>query len=213
MKNETIIPRAETTKESIIQAAHRLFVESGYHGTSMRQIAQASGIALGGIYNHFPGKEGIFIAVLLAHHPMHDVLPTMLAAHGETLEAFVRDAATRMVAKMDDRLDFLNLMFIELVEFNGQHLPSLFKVFIPQVMEFAERFNQGSEQLKPIPIPILIRAFIGLFFSFVMTELLLGKQMPANMQTNALNYFIDIFLYGILKEGDYAEHTPELYHP
>jgi AcrR family transcriptional regulator len=44
------------TKSEITHVAYRLFLEQGYHGTSMRQIAQKSGIALGGIYNHFESK-------------------------------------------------------------------------------------------------------------------------------------------------------------
>jgi AcrR family transcriptional regulator len=46
------LTQGEQTKSEITQVAYRLFLEQGYHGTSMRQIAQNSGIALGGIYNH-----------------------------------------------------------------------------------------------------------------------------------------------------------------
>jgi hypothetical protein len=52
------------------------------------------------------------------------VIPALQAAQGETVEEFVQDAANRLVSKLDDRLDFLKLMFIELVEFNGQLLPT-----------------------------------------------------------------------------------------
>jgi AcrR family transcriptional regulator len=37
--SEETTSRGERTQGQIIQAAHRLFVEHGYHGTSMRQIA------------------------------------------------------------------------------------------------------------------------------------------------------------------------------
>ena len=49
--------RGERTRAEIIQAAHDLFIQQGYHGTSMRQIAGQAGIALGGLYNHFESKE------------------------------------------------------------------------------------------------------------------------------------------------------------
>ena len=94
----TTVTRGERTQAEIIQAAHRLFLNHGYHGTSMRQIAVEAGIALGGIYNHFASKEDIFIAVLVEGHPFHDVMPALLSAEGETIEKFIRDAATRMVA-------------------------------------------------------------------------------------------------------------------
>ncbi|HEX9616786.1 MAG TPA: TetR/AcrR family transcriptional regulator [Anaerolineales bacterium] len=194
------VTRGERTRAEITLAAHQLFLERGYHGTSMRQIAQAAGVALGGIYNHFPSKEEIFLAVLIDHHPYVDVIPAILSAQGETVEELVRDAAEKMVAEMGGRRDILNLMFIELVEFNGAHLTQLFQLIFPQMMAFAQRFLQGHDNLRPIPLPILLRAFIGLFFSYIMMELILGKYMPVEMKTNSLDYFVDIFLNGILEQ-------------
>jgi AcrR family transcriptional regulator len=192
--------RGERTQAQIIQAAHRLFVEHGYHGTSMRQVAAQAGIALGGIYNHFASKEDIFLAVLVEWHPFHDVMPVLVAAQGETVEAFVRDAANQMVAKTQERLDFLNLMFIELVEFKGQHLPQLVNTYFPNVLIFAQRFLEGKAELRPIPPAMLVRAFIGLFFSYIMTEIMIANQLPPEMQDDALDYFVEIYLYGILAD-------------
>jgi len=45
--------KGETTRLTIEDAAVELFMEHGYHATSMRQIAERAGLALGGIYNHF----------------------------------------------------------------------------------------------------------------------------------------------------------------
>lgn len=197
--DQTDVTRGERTRTEIIAAAHRLFLERGYHGTSMRQIARAAGVSASGIYNHFTGKEDVFLAVLLDHHPYVNVLPAILAAKGETVEERIRDAAGRMVAEIGGRTDFLNLMFIELVEFNGAHLSELFQRVFPQMMSFAQRFMQDHETLRPIPLPVLLRAFIGLFFSYVMTELILGEYMPDEMKTKSLDYFVDIFLYGIMQ--------------
>ena len=157
--------KGERTRNEIVQAAYRLFLERGYHGTSMRQIAQNAGIALGGIYNHFNSKEDIFTAVILVHHPYIDVIPALQAAYGETVEEFVQDAAKRLVSNLDKRLDFLKLMFIELVEFNSEHVPQIFETFYPEVIDFAERFSTNRTDLRSIPPVILVRAFIGMFFS------------------------------------------------
>lgn len=192
------ITRGDKTRAEIIQVAHNLFLGHGYHGTSMRKIAAQADIAVGGIYNHFASKEDIFFSVLVECHPFHDVMPAMVAAQGETVEAFVRDAAERMVASTQNRLDFLNLMFIELVEFKSAHLPELFQMFFPNVLALAQRFVEGKDELRPIPTPILVRAFIGLFFSYVMTEVILASQMPPDMQEDAFEHFVEIYLHGIL---------------
>jgi AcrR family transcriptional regulator len=196
--NEGFVSKGERTRSEITEAAYHLFIKSGYHGTSMRQIAQGAGIALGGIYNHFSSKEDIFVSVLMLHHPYYAVLPAMRAARGDTIEAFVRDAAARMVGELENRQDFLNLMFIELVEFESQHIPLLFQTIFPNLMEFAQHFIEGDQELRPIPLPIVMRAFISLFFAYVITEIIIGRQMSPEMQAGALDYFVDIYLHGIL---------------
>jgi AcrR family transcriptional regulator len=206
--SEDNIPRGERTQADIIEAAHQLFIENGYHGTSMRQMAESAGIAVGGIYNHFASKEEIYLAVFLAYNPYADIIPAMMSAQGEDLESLLRDAAHRMVGALNERLDFLNLMFIELVEFDGRHFPQLFQIFFPQVMEFARRTMQDREALRPIPPPLLMRAFLGLFFSYTLTEILIAKQMPPEMSVDALDHFVDIYLYGVLKDGQHKTERP-----
>ena len=196
--NEGIVSKGERTRCEITEAAYHLFIKNGYHGTSMRQIAQGAGIALGGIYNHFSSKEDIFVSVLMLHHPYYAVLPAMRAARGDTIEAFVRDAAARMVGELENRHDFLNLMFIELVEFDSQHVPQLFQTIYPNLMEFAQHFVEKSQEFRPVPLPIVMRAFISLFFAYVITEIIIGRQLSPEMQAGALDYFVDIFLHGIL---------------
>jgi hypothetical protein len=46
-----------------------------------------------------------------------------------------------------------------------------------------------------------LRAFIGLFFSYFITDRLIGTQMPPELQANAFDNFVDIFLHGILAEN------------
>lgn len=49
------------TKDKILDAALNLFAKNGYHGTSMRAIADSVGIQKSSIYNHFSGKRDIFL--------------------------------------------------------------------------------------------------------------------------------------------------------
>ena len=199
--SEIVPTRGERTRDEILSAALQLFIDRGYHGTSMRQIARQAGIALGGIYNHFSSKEEIFFEVLMAYHPMFDVLPALRDAQGESVEEIISHAANLMLGRYEQRLDFINLMFIEMVEFKGQHVSQLFDIAFPQVMSFANRALQDRPELRPIPMPILMRAFIGLFFSYMITEILIGRQLPLESQENSLNYLVDIYLHGVMRQA------------
>ena len=192
--------KGERTRARIIQAAHRLFIEHGYHGASMRQIAERSGLALGGIYNHFTGKEDIFEAVVAEHNPYGDMVLALETAQGRTVEELVHNGAAGMLGALQGRPDSLHLIFIEIVEFGGQHFPPLIESVSPQMMRFAHRLIQAGGILRPIPLPTLIRAFMGFFFAYYMTEWLFGGQIPSEPRHDTFDDFVDIYLFGVLQQ-------------
>jgi TetR/AcrR family transcriptional regulator, cholesterol catabolism regulator len=55
---------SKETYQKILTSAQTLFIQNGYTATSMREIAEASGIGKATIYHHFSDKESI-IKVLL----------------------------------------------------------------------------------------------------------------------------------------------------
>src|SRR5690606_27841845 len=57
----------DTTRDQILTEAAALFAERGYHGLSMRELAEAAGISKANLYHHFRNKEELFLAVLLAN--------------------------------------------------------------------------------------------------------------------------------------------------
>src|SRR5258707_15730581 len=50
-------------RKQIIAAASKLFASKGFEGTSIRDIAAASGVLSGSLYYHFPSKEDLLFTV------------------------------------------------------------------------------------------------------------------------------------------------------
>jgi AcrR family transcriptional regulator len=194
------LTKGERTRAEIVEAAHQLFVAQGYHGTSMRQIAQQAGIALGGIYNHFSGKEDIFGSVFIQNHPIMEMLPMIEAAQGNSIEELVHDAADKMLTAIHNNPDFLNLMFIEIVEFKSNHVREMFETTFQRGLQIVQRFAEVSGNLRPIPPHMLIRTFISMFFSYFLAENILGDVAPPEFNENAMDYQVDILLHGILEK-------------
>ncbi|HET8734007.1 MAG TPA: TetR/AcrR family transcriptional regulator [Anaeromyxobacteraceae bacterium] len=48
---------------ALLDAAARLFAERGYPGTSIRDIAEATGVTPGAVYNHHASKAALLLAV------------------------------------------------------------------------------------------------------------------------------------------------------
>lgn len=50
--------------ELILDEAEKLLTEKGYHDTSIDEIAARAGVARGTLYQHFPSKEALILALL-----------------------------------------------------------------------------------------------------------------------------------------------------
>ncbi len=194
--------RGEETRARVLEAALEQFLQHGFHGTNMRGIAATAGVAVGGIYNHFDNKEAIFAAVLDAYHPYHLVMPALEKTQGRDSEAFIRDAARLIhdgIRGSEDRL--IPLMFIELLEFQGRHLTDMAERVFPQVLVFVQRLAEHSGQLRPIPLPVVLRTLMGLMIGYLMTDLIL-RNVPFIQQMD-YDWFggtLDVYLHGLIAD-------------
>jgi len=55
---------ASASQEAVLLVALKCFVEQGFHGTSMRDIAGAAGTSIAAIYYHFPSKAALLRAIM-----------------------------------------------------------------------------------------------------------------------------------------------------
>ncbi len=200
MTNSPPFSKGELTQAAIRQAAYPLFITQGYHATSMRQIAAAAGIALGGIYNHFSSKEQIFAEVLDQYHPYHTILPLLLEAENGGVEEFAYEAFARVQQALQEHPELMNLAFIEMVEFRGKHLPAIFNKIAPQLAAALQRINHAHPQLRPIPVPVIMQMFIGLLLAYAINEHILSRPLLPEGSAASARAMVDIFLNGILEK-------------
>ncbi len=71
------MPRSER-RAQLLEAAQAVFVHAGYHAAAMDDIADRAGVSKPVLYQHFPGKLDLYLA--------------LLDRHCETLEGLVREA-------------------------------------------------------------------------------------------------------------------------
>lgn len=98
LTEEMLLPPGVTPPGSrgvVLGAALRLFAEHGYGGTSVRDIAKATGIQPATMYAHYPSKEHVLSELVkIAHDEHHRRLKAALQDAGndprKQLAAFVR---------------------------------------------------------------------------------------------------------------------------
>jgi AcrR family transcriptional regulator/DNA/RNA-binding domain of Phe-tRNA-synthetase-like protein len=83
--------RKARTESAILDAAERHFLDRGYEGTKVDDIAHDADVAVGSLYNHFGGKEALYRALLeraleLFEAYMEEDLDTELTALEQVLD-------------------------------------------------------------------------------------------------------------------------------
>jgi len=200
MPTKEKMKKGQATRIAIEDAAIELFMEQGYHATSMRQIADRAKLALGGIYNHFKSKEEIFEAIVVDKHPYKKILPLIEKAEGDTLEEFIGNAARIVINELTSQQYYVKLLLIEIAEFNGVHGSALIKEIAPNILPVFEKIVKTRKELRITSPVILLRSFIGMVLSYMITEIIisnsiLNKMMPKNI----MDAYVDIYMHGILK--------------
>lgn len=195
------LKKGETTRLAIEDAAIELFMEQGYHATSMRQIAERAGLALGGIYNHFASKDEIFEAIVVDKHPYKRILPLVMETPGETTEEFLRNAFKVTVTELGRNPIYIKLMMIEMVEFNGKHGAGMLKEIAPKVLPVFEQMLKIRKGLRITNPAMFLRSFFGLIISYFITEMITANSVISKlMPKDAADVYIDMYLHGALKE-------------
>ena len=192
--------KGDESQGKIVQAAFQLFSNQGYHGTSMRQIAEAAGLTPASIYNHFNGKEQIFREVLLRHHPYHQILPILETAEGEDAEALMREVAQRAYKILRKQKGLLHIIFIEMIEFEGRHFGQIFRSMSPRIFAFLARLKSSKGQFRKIPETSILLTLIGLIMSQWIIESVFLKNIKIPFAEKHFDHALDIYLYGILAE-------------
>ena len=59
----TRLPRSARRKQ-LLAAAQQIFVAQGYHAAAMDDIAERAGVSKPVLYQHFPGKLDLYLALL-----------------------------------------------------------------------------------------------------------------------------------------------------
>lgn len=81
-------------RQQILDAAKRLFIQHGYHGLSMREIAETLGVSKAALYYHFKDKEELLLAILDSY------LDEMEASLAQ-IQAMRGDARQRVMALVE----------------------------------------------------------------------------------------------------------------
>lgn len=190
MQSTTNAPRSLKEKQRqeretlILQAAEEVFLDKGYHETSIDEIAARVGIAKGTVYLHFPSKEDLLFAIFV-----RDTQHLQ-----ESLEAKIAEVTTPQ-AKLEAIFTTMYHSFFDqrmcipyLLNSNAE----LHRLFMEKQGFKREKWEWVSQLVQSlldegkasgvfdatIPTPIMLQAFFGPLSLHIRERLLEEQHMP-----------------------------------
>ncbi|MBN3553801.1 TetR/AcrR family transcriptional regulator [Fictibacillus nanhaiensis] len=154
VKDEKLIQRR---REEMVKAAVSLFKENGFHRTTTREIAKASGFSIGTLYEYIRSKEDILYLVC---DSIYDGVKLRLQQDINGEDSGIQGVERAIAAYfkvMDDMQDEVLVMYQEAKSLSHEALPYVLKKELEMTAIFEELLfkvvKQGELHLSENEIP------------------------------------------------------------
>ncbi len=158
-------PHPEASRETILEAAEKLFVDKGFAGTSMSKIAKEAGVTQSLIHYHFGTKQELWLAVksdLFARFAQTQL--DRFQMDREPSPDLLRESIVGYFAFLKEHPSFIRLTQWNALDSGTGELPCQVEQGGEVVRIGAEKLREAQEagQLRgDIPPQHIIAAFIG----------------------------------------------------
>lgn len=105
--------QAEWRRNQLLDTALRLFGEKGVENTSIKDIAEAAGVAQGLVYHYFRNKEDLLVEVLQRRSPMLPLRDLLASLQDQPAAEALPMLAQGVYAIMTERRDLLSIILRE----------------------------------------------------------------------------------------------------
>lgn len=106
------LPRAESRKTQLLDAAADCFRDRGFHGASIAQISRLAGMSAGHIYHYFENKEAIIAAIVARDLERLLSLSAEMRSAGNVLQAMLDCTESGVRENLDPKAAGLQLEII-----------------------------------------------------------------------------------------------------
>jgi TetR/AcrR family transcriptional regulator, cholesterol catabolism regulator len=143
VKDEKLIQKR---REEMVKAAVSLFKKNGFHRTTTREIAKASGFSIGTLYEYIRSKEDILYLVC---DSIYDGVKLRLQQDINSADSGIKGiekAITAYFKVMDDMQDEVLVMYQEAKSLSEEALPYVLKKELEMTAIFEKLLSQSVRQ-------------------------------------------------------------------
>jgi AcrR family transcriptional regulator len=177
-------------KEKIIEAALKLFVDNGFHGTATSKIAQEAGVANGTLFNYFKTKDELVIALYVSvKEDMADFLAKNTVNSENLKEVMKSQFLASLFWALDNQLKF---KFIQQFHTSPYTDKVEKEIIQSQVLPHLSLIQKGIDKglIKKLPVDFVYAIISSQTFGVY--QYLISKQFTKVQQHDTIEQTFDL---------------------
>ena len=190
------------SRDAIVEAAQRLFLQRGFGSVSMDELAEAAGVARRTLYNQFARKEEIFREMLLkVSGQLEDAFPTGIETQGDVEE--VLRVVAQVILDLHKNPEYLG--FLRMVVADSRQFPWIAEEFAAVMDPQTERLIRYFAHLNTVGIldcrdpRLAAHQFMGMLNEFSLWPWMMGRKSISVSRKDVVEETIRMFLSHYLR--------------
>lgn len=184
---------SQDMRERIMAEATRLFAASGYHGISMREIAQAVNVSKAGLYYHFKDKEDLFLSILLTNiDHLHTIIQQ--ARQESTTRTQIRRMIEGIFAQEPWQQMIMQVAHQDLTHIKPEQQAHFQRLYHEKFVSQVEALLQDGiarGELQPVDTHLTAWVLLGMIYPFVNASHRHSDQSVAQAMDLIVRLFFD----------------------
>jgi AcrR family transcriptional regulator len=197
MHNEMTSPEPDL-RGRILSTARSLFIQHGYHGLAMRQIAESLNVSKPALYYHFKDKEELFLAILTNYLDEMETALDRIAAEPVTCREKIRNFMEYIFLQPSEQCSIIRLASQEMGQLSDTARKSFERIyrekFIGKIEAILLSGMQGGE-FKPVRPEVATWTLLGLMYPYFYP----AHAGNAGLSVETIQQIITVYMDGILK--------------
>jgi len=155
--------------QEILESARQLFIEQGYHGLAMRQIAEAVGVTKAALYYHFKDKEELFLAVLDEYMEENSRLIDRIRSEGGSCRGQIRLLVESILSQPAEQRALIRLSSQEMAQLSVPAQRMIHQAYHEKFLDKVQSMlKTGIErgELRPVDPSVAAWVLLGMMYPY-----------------------------------------------
>ena len=182
-------------REQILSSAAQLFIEQGYYGLSMRQIAESVGVTKAALYYHFDDKEDLFLAILVRHLERLEVLIVEIQNEENNCRDRIRLLVRRILGQPVEQRAIIRLASQEMAHLREETRKSFGETYHNRFIYRIEKIMAvgiDAGELRSMDPKLATWSLLGMMYPYFYPV----HSNDINLSNEAIDQLVKIFLDG-----------------